>query len=1017
MTSQGSVPNQPSLGEETIKPQLLSLSGRRTTSGNVDIQDVDVSSSAEANEDDSSVPSKEASAVEQKPSQQKSQSPSANAGEVVVETKLSATESPESVTNPTAGASQQQASSEEDEELQRAKAMALAIQNNPKMTPDEIRQLLAQTGGVTTQDSAQTTAPAPLIPGRLTNMIYQTTGLATTTSASAANTTTTAAGVNAFRERARGRLSDIMNGDIAKHMPTIPTIPTTFLQTEETPPPVEPKRPPPAEIKKEKSSSAKEVLKRTFRVTNPAKGIRTPPISPTNSGDKGTVAPGGNADQLPSIPTISESGDSILYPRKSAPIRISGIAWKRRGGMGKFSTTAAWERRRIELQGSKLLYYSRDASEEDSNSPLDVSEDILSSLSSSNTMLNDSSQDQVSEGVVVTKRATWLEQAASKWVAGSDDPTSPRGYIDLEKEKASVQVSFGGSGAPSPFAISIKVGGETKWKLCFDYHKMQMEWFAALADIVVQTSVDSYNALLLQSADPTLQSELAMFRPPEVGQPPSSRGAVEAANRLWMTDSYVVSRYREGRNQDDPNETNNLPDMEDDTTERNNTSVAEGVVASSPILIDFDTNPEALEDVTDRSTKAWVVPEKNIVYVVSIFNVALLYARNSYTTMEGFWYLVVISNLATYLCLNKVPEWRSCLKAAQEMTGKVASITSGNLSSAAATESSTGVADSRSIGAVAAKESSSTGNPSSSGYIPEAGCSAMEVENTTDTPVNDKGEHFTAWRKVKGESLMVRSHGYLSTKAKVPSPGELFELVRVDVFESPQRYPDMAPRVKLPQVKFEDGDQPKTWHTPDTFIIGIALPTDPPKLGRSSSDGGGYTITMYYQMKQSTRDILRRVTADGYDPTSEKVDDPQKSQVNAVRLLEEWCRRAPTDDNFQARFKIVPNAHNLKEIGMPSWISKYNGKPFLIKRPGQTGFLVSHPELSCMVFDVSLHPFPYLAKQAICFMKENYFKKVLVTFGFVIEGRADDEVSYSALEMASVAKKLSISHRFVILSF
>jgi hypothetical protein len=75
------------------------------------------------------------------------------------------------------------------------------------------------------------------------------------------------------------------------------------------------------------------------------------------------------------------------------------------------------------------------------------------------------------------------------------------------------------------------------------------------------------------------------------------------------------------------------------------------------------------------------------------------------------------------------------------------------------------------------------------------------------------------------------------------------------------------------------------------------------------------------------------------------------------------------------------------------WIAKYNGTPFLIKRPGQTGFLFSHPELSCMEFDVSLHVFPYLAKQAICFMKESFFRKTLVTFGFVIEGRTDDEVS------------------------
>jgi hypothetical protein len=241
---------------------------------------------------------------------------------------------------------------------------------------------------------------------------------------------------------------------------------------------------------------------------------------------------------------------------------------------------------------------------------------------------------------------------------------------------------------------------------------------------------------------------------------------------------------------------------------------------------------------------------------------------------------------------------------------------------------------------------------------------------------------------------MVRSHGYLSTKKKIPSPGELYQLVTIDIFESPRRYPDMAPRVQLPKVHFDDGDKPKTWHSPDIFIVSFALPTDPPKMtGAAESDGGGYTVTMYFKMHDDTREILRRITCEDYDPSQEPpVKDVQKSKVNAVRLFEEWCRRAPTDPKFQSRFKLVPHAHNLKEIGMPGWISKYNGKPLLIKRPGQTGFLLPHPELSCIEFDISLHVFPFVAKKAICYMKENFFRKVLVTFGFVIEGRADDEL-------------------------
>ena len=79
-------------------------------------------------------------------------------------------------------------------------------------------------------------------------------------------------------------------------------------------------------------------------------------------------------------------------------------------------------------------------------------------------------------------------------------------------------------------------------------------------------------------------------------------------------------------------------------------------------------------------------------------------------------------------------------------------------------------------------------------------------------------------------------------------------------------------------------------------------------------------------------------------------------------------------------------------MGAPSYIDKYNGKPVLIKRNQVTGFLSDYPSLNTMGFDISLHPFPFLFKQAMAYLKENYFDKAIVTFGFVIEGRNDDEL-------------------------
>ena len=167
-----------------------------------------------------------------------------------------------------------------------------------------------------------------------------------------------------------------------------------------------------------------------------------------------------------------------------------------------------------------------------------------------------------------------------------------------------------------------------------------------------------------------------------------------------------------------------------------------------------------------------------------------------------------------------------------------------------------------------------------------------------------------------------------------------------------------------------------------------------PKLGQSTDDGVGSMIIGYFKMKEETRTILRRITAAGYNPTtdtaSESEPDVQKRIVNGVRLWERYCNEAPTDPTFQARFKLIPAA-NLEELGCPSYIAKYNGKPVLIKRNQVTGFFNDYPNLNAMEFDISLHPFPYLFKQAMAYLKD-YFDKSVWTFGFVIEGRNDEEL-------------------------
>ncbi len=86
-------------------------------------------------------------------------------------------------------------------------------------------------------------------------------------------------------------------------------------------------------------------------------------------------------------------------------------------------------------------------------------------------------------------------------------------------------------------------------------------------------------------------------------------------------------------------------------------------------------------------------------------------------------------------------------------------------------------------------------------------------------------------------------------------------------------------------------------------------------------------------------------------------------------------------------------------------ILNYNGKPILIKRSGQTGFLYDNLDpivsekngnvskcASVMEFHLNLHAFPFLCRQAIVMLKDYYFAKMLTTFAFTIEGRSEDEL-------------------------
>ena len=126
-------------------------------------------------------------------------------------------------------------------------------------------------------------------------------------------------------------------------------------------------------------------------------------------------------------------------------IILSGVAWKRRSGFGKYSTTIgvgpSWEQRHFILTSTKLTYFA----------------------------VNESTS---------------------------------RGTLNILPERATITATYpGDTSQPTPYALSIRtteLGQEsTKWKLCFEDRKTHLAWLIAITDIVSNGSVKEYNAKVL----------------------------------------------------------------------------------------------------------------------------------------------------------------------------------------------------------------------------------------------------------------------------------------------------------------------------------------------------------------------------------------------------------------------------------------------------------------------------------------------------------------------------------------
>mmetsp|Transcript_21787 Transcript_21787/g.32301 ORF Transcript_21787/g.32301 Transcript_21787/m.32301 type:complete len:998 (+) Transcript_21787:156-3149(+) len=721
-----------------------------------------------------------------------------------------------------------------------------------------------------------------------------------------------------------------------------------------------------------------------------------------------------------------------LIPEKVEKPLLSAIVYKRRSGYGKYSAKHAWERRRMDLVGATVRYFKTlDTNEKDANADgsamntaeLMPSSDSFSRPSSPFENATSATLGAPQSDAPSTKQKKGLWEQAKENITETFttnlihtvDRNGPRGSINLVKENAVVaatsalraetystamSINMGGmsnvfsSAPPTPFGISIIVKNETKWKICFETQSEQMRWLAVMTEIVVRNNVDNYNEELTKSrrGAPRKSSEggesennvIAFNAEESFRSPPGGED-----DELWQY-STALSLGRSEHSQ-------SITDQEQSNVDSSAEDVSGDTAVDTVKVIAADTPLSMFHQIVNDGASIGPrisLARRNVLVVSATMNLALklvftagsLWACLFYGTLANmiFWLLVAnenlngrdnqqISSLISAIEAQFFPAHESQTSASKTVKSKKA-------------ESSKKEDPKPRLEAPKIKE----------GFKPIAGCTTKRVRDESESP-ECNGERFIRWCTLPSEDVQVRSHGYLKTKTKVQSPSSLYEVIGCEILKSGKRLTDIASKVEFPKMEFEGDVGERTWKSPDVFVISLAVPTEEPSITRATTDGEGLSVTTYYKMKKETRDILRKVTASDYDPASpieeEQVEtDVQRRIVNAVKLWEEWCRTAPHDEKMQARFKFIPNVHNPVEVGLPSYIAKYCGKPVLIKRASVTGFLIEHPELNAMEFGISLHPFPYLAKKAMAYLKWAVLPNAIVSLSYVIEGRSVDEL-------------------------
>ncbi|CAM9642515.1 unnamed protein product [Laminaria digitata] len=272
--------------------------------------------------------------------------------------------------------------------------------------------------------------------------------------------------------------------------------------------------------------------------------------------------------------------------------------------------------------------------------------------------------------------------------------------------------------------------------------------------------------------------------------------------------------------------------------------------------------------------------------------------------------------------------------------------------------------------------------PMSIGDVGEVACGVPSASSTVqryDGPPGTLTAPHHSWSNGDRSVFRVRSKGYMVDKMKVTPAESLYDMVGMDIFATEARVGNMASEIVLDSIA-KDLPKVDVPGVPPLLVINVQLPSAPPALMSSAEDGPGYQCVLYFRLKASTALAMKSL-----DTASE-----------GVRLWVSYCQHVGKEDDFHGRFKCIAVIANSESLGLPGFVTKYNGKPVLINRSGNWVKGESYIENT-----INVHRFSFIAKKSLHALK-GMFKDMVLHLGFTIEGRASDELPESLLACSTL---------------